>query len=148
VAEWIRDDVDRQQQESLKVMLALLGMASLYTVIAMINAVVIAAADRTAEFATARLTGLTRRQVVRAALWESLAVVAVGVLLGGLAAAGTVAGVSAAVSDIVGTSVVSVPWPLFAGLAAGAALVVGVTSVLTTRAATRRPAVALAGARE
>lgn len=148
VDDWIRADVDREQRESLKVMVALLGMASLYTMIAMVNAVVIAAADRTAEFATARLTGLTRQQVVRAALWESLAVVAVGVLLGGLAAAGTVAGVCAAVSGIVGTSVISVPWALFGGLAAGAALVVGVASVLTARAATRQPAVTLAGTRE
>jgi putative ABC transport system permease protein len=148
VADWIRDDIDQQQQDSLKVMLALLGMATLYTLIAMVNAVVIAASDRTAEFAVARLTGLTRRQVVRAALWESQAVVVVGVLLGGLAAAGTVTGVSAAVSNIVGTSVISVPWLLFGGLAAGAALVVGVTSVVTTLAATRKPAVTLAGTRE
>jgi putative ABC transport system permease protein len=148
VADFVRDDVDQQQRNSLKVMVALLGMAALYTVIAMVNAVVIAAADRTAEFATARLTGLTRRQVVRAALWESLAVVVVGLLLGGLAAAGTVIGVSAAVSDIVGTAVISVPWLLFAALAAGAALVVGVTSVLTTLAATRQPAVTFAGTRE
>lgn len=148
VADWIRDDVDQQQHDSLKVMVALLGMATLYTMIAMVNAVVIAAADRTAEFAAARLTGFTRGQVVRTALWESLAVVVVGILLGGLAAAGTVTGVSAAVSDIVGTSVVSVPWLLFGGLAAGAALVVGVASVLTTLAATRQPAVTLAGVGE
>ncbi|WP_308440478.1 FtsX-like permease family protein [Virgisporangium aurantiacum] len=148
VADFVRDDVDRQQRNSLKVMVALLGLAALYTLIAMVNAVVIAAADRSAEFATARLTGLTRRQVVRAALWESLAVVVVGLLLGGLAAAGTVTGVSAAVSDIVGVAVVSVPWLLFAALSAGSALVVGVTSVLTTMAATRQPAVSLAGSRE
>ncbi|UWP87732.1 FtsX-like permease family protein [Dactylosporangium fulvum] len=148
VADFVRDDADEQQQNSLKVMVALLGMAVLYTVIAMVNAVVIAAADRTAEFATARLTGLTRRQVVRAALWESLAVVVVGLVLGGLAAAGTVTGVSVAVSDIVGTAVISVPWLLFAALFAGTALVVGVTSILTTLAATRQPAVTFAGSRE
>jgi putative ABC transport system permease protein len=148
VADFVRDDVDQQQRNGLKVMVALLGLAALYTLIAMVNAVVIAAADRTAEFATARLTGLTRRQVVRAALWESLAVVVVGVLLGGLAAAGTVTGASAAVSNIVGATVVSVPWLLFAALAAGAALVVGVASVLTALAATRQPAVTFAGTPE
>jgi putative ABC transport system permease protein len=148
VADFVRDDADEQQRNSLKVMVALLGMAVLYTVIAMVNAVVIAAADRTAEFATARLTGLSRRQVVRAALWESLAVVVVGLVLGGLAAAGTVTGVSVAISDIVGTAVISVPWLLLAALCAGTALVVGVTSILTTLAATRQPAVTFAGSRE
>jgi putative ABC transport system permease protein len=148
VADWVRANTDRQQRASLKVMLALLGMATLYTMIAMVNAVVIAAADRAAEFAVARLTGLTRRQVVRMALWESLAVVIVGVLLGVLAAAGTVFGVSAAVSDIVGAPVRSVPWELCCGLAASAAAVVAVASVLTTTAATRQAAVAVAGARQ
>jgi putative ABC transport system permease protein len=102
--------------------------------------VVIAASDRGPEFAAARLTGLTRGQVVRAALWESLAVVAVGVILGGLAASGTLFGLTWAVSNMIGQTVVTVPWRLLGALALGAAAVVGVTSVLTTLAATHRPA--------
>jgi putative ABC transport system permease protein len=140
VAEWIRAEVKEQQRTSLNVMVALLGMAMLYTVIAMVNAVVIAAADRGPEFAAARMTGLSRGQVVRAALWESLAVVGVGVLLGGLAAAGTLVGLTFAISNMIGLTVVTVPWQLFGALTLGAATVVGLTSVLTTLAATRRPA--------
>ncbi len=81
-AQWIDAYNDQQQQVSTNIMLALLGMAMVYTVIAMVNAVVIAASDRRSEFAAARVTGLTRGQVVFAALAESLAVVAIGVLLG------------------------------------------------------------------
>jgi hypothetical protein len=69
VADWVRSDVDQRQQDGLRLMPALLGMATLYTLIAMVNAVVISAADRRAEFAAARLTGLTRRQVVCTTLW-------------------------------------------------------------------------------
>jgi putative ABC transport system permease protein len=107
----------------------------------MVNAVVIAAADRGGEFAAARLAGLSRGQVVRAALWESLAVVAVGVLLGGLAAGGTVAGLTWAVSTMLGETVVAVPWRLLGVLALGASVVVGVTSLVTTWRATRQPPV-------
>jgi putative ABC transport system permease protein len=140
VAEWIGGEVKEQQRTSLNIMVALLGMAMVYTVIAMVNAVVIAASDRGPEFAAFRLTGMSRGQVVRAALWESLAVVAVGVLLGGLAAAGTLVGLTAAISNMIGVTVVTVPWQLFGALAVGSATVVGATSVVTTLAATRRPA--------
>ncbi len=46
-----------------------------------------------------------------------------------------------AVSNMIGLSVVTVPWRLFGALALGAAAVVGATSLLTTLAATRRPAI-------
>jgi putative ABC transport system permease protein len=146
--EWVRRYADEQQRTSIDVMVVLLGVAMLYTVIAMVNAVVISASDRRGEFAAARVTGLTRGQVVRTTLWESLAVVAIGLLLGGLAAAGTVLGVAAAVKDIIGISVVSVQLPLLAGLVLGAVVVVGVATVLTTVSATRTPAVRLVAARE
>ena len=120
----------------------------LYTVIAMVNAVVISASDRREEFATARVAGLTRAQVVRVALWEALAVVAIGLLLGGLAAAGTVAGMAVAIGHMIGLRVVSVQWPLLGALALGAAVIVGISSVLTTLAATRTPAIRLVAARE
>jgi putative ABC transport system permease protein len=113
-----------------------------------VNAVVIAAADRREEFATARLTGLTRALVVRTAMWESLAVVLIGVLLGAAAAATTLIGVTAGVSSIVGTTVVSIPWALLAATALGAAGLVAVTSVLAAVAATRQPPIEVARARE
>jgi putative ABC transport system permease protein len=146
--DWIGRYADEQQQTSIDIMVALLGMAMVYTVIAIVNAVVISASDRRGEFAAARVTGLTRGQVVRVALWESLAVVLIGLLLGGIAAATTAIGVSAAVKDIIGVTVLSLPWPLLAGLALGTAAIVGVTTVLTTRAATRTPAIRLTAAQE
>ncbi|SNT57630.1 putative ABC transport system permease protein [Asanoa hainanensis] len=147
-AQWIDAYNDQQQQIGAHIMVALIGMAMVYTVIAMINAVVIAASDRRAEFAAARVTGLTRGQVVLAALAESLGVVVIGVLLGLLAATATIAGMASAVRDLVGIGVVSVPWTMFGGVVLLAVLVVGLTSVLTTLTATRTPPIRLVAARE
>ena len=121
---------------------------TLYVVIAMINAVVIAAADRRSDFATARLTGLTRGQVIHMALWESLIVVIAGVVLGLIAAGTTIVSATAAVSNVVGISVVAIPWALLGAATVGAVIVVGSVSVLTTLAETRQRPVDVAGARE
>lgn len=125
-----------------------MGSVTIYIVIAMVNAVVISASARRAEFGVARLTGLSRNQVVSVALWESLTVVVVGVLVGGLAAGATVAAVSVAVSDIVGSRVIEIPWLLSASVVVAVALIMGLSSVLTTLAATRQSAIEVAGARE
>ena len=145
---WIADDVAKQSSERRYLLIAILGLATLYMLIAMVNAVVIGAASRRAEFAIHRLTGLSRAQVVRMALWESMAVVVVGVVLGGIAAAFTIGGVAAGVSDVVGSRVVPLPWTMFGVLTLGAVVIVGVTSVLTTLAATRRSPISAAAAKE
>lgn len=145
---WIADDVAEQSSERRYLLVAILGLATLYMLIAMVNAVVIGAASRRAEFAIARLTGLSRAQVVRMALWESMAVVVVGVVLGGIAAAFTIGGVAAGVSDVVGSRVTPLPWTMFGVLTLGAVVIVGVTSVLTTLAATRQSPISAAAAKE
>jgi putative ABC transport system permease protein len=147
-SQWIETYADEQQRESVDIQVALLGMAMLYTVIAMVNAVVISASDRRGEFAAARVTGLTRGQVVRAALAEALGVVAIGLLLGTLAAAGTVAGIAFAIEDMIGISAASPPWALLGAVALGATVIVAATSALTTLSATRTPAIRLVAARE
>ncbi|GIF76173.1 FtsX-like permease family protein [Asanoa siamensis] len=147
-AQFIAEANSEQQKISTNIMVALLGMAMVYTVIAMINAVVIAASDRRAEFAAARVTGLTRGQVVAAALAESLAVVAIGVLLGAVSAIGTIFGMASAVRDMVGVGVVTVPWSMIGAVVVLATVVVGLTSVLTSLSATRTPAIRLVAARD
>ncbi|MEU5871770.1 ABC transporter permease [Glycomyces sp. NPDC047369] len=129
-------------------MVVLLGMTMLYTVIAIVNAVVIAASNRRREFAAARVTGLARGQVVALAFLESQAVVLIGLLLGALAAAASVLGAAAALRAVTGTTVVAVQWPLLIGLALGAAAVVGATSLVTALSATRTPPIRLVAARE
>ncbi|GIF65484.1 ABC transporter permease [Asanoa ishikariensis] len=145
---WVDEYNDQQQRTNTNVMVALMGMAMVYTLIAMVNAVVIAASDRRAEFAAARVTGLTRSQVVGTALAESVAVVAIGVLLGVLAATGTIVGMASAVRDMIGINVTSLPWSMFGAVVAIALAVVAVSSVLSTLSATRTPPIRLVAARE
>ncbi|MFF5987682.1 FtsX-like permease family protein [Prauserella flavalba] len=146
--EWITASASRQQDTSSGIMAVVLGLSGLYALIAVINAVVIAAAERRREFAVARVSGLSRGQVVRMALVESWAVTAVGLLLGGVAAAGTLVGIAAATARISGSATVVVPWELLGLTVAGALLVVGGTNVWTTLAATRSRPVSLVGAGE
>lgn len=136
VSDWLAGTGDLAVRTNGYVLQTLITLAGVYTVIAMVNAVVISASARRGEFATARLTGLTRRQVVGMALFESLAVIVVGLLLGGLAAAATIWGISSGIGDLTGLTVVHVPWALLGALAAGAAFVVGTTTALAARAGT------------
>ncbi|SNQ45573.1 conserved membrane hypothetical protein [Frankia canadensis] len=147
-AGWVRHEASDRQRVNTNVMVGLLALAMVYTVVAMVNAVVVAASSRGREFATARLSGLTRTQVIRMALWESTALVAVGLFLGGLTASATILSLVGAVQRIVGVTIVSVPWTLIGAVALGSLAVVGMTSVLTALAATRTPPVRLAGTRE
>ena len=148
VDDWLRADAEARTSTSDNIMLIVLGLGGLYALIGVVNAVVIAAAARGREFAAARASGLTRIQVLRAALLESSAVTLIGVFLGALAAAGTYAAVLATTSAVTGTATLDLPWTLMAVLAVVAFVVTGLTSLLTSWSATRAAPVSLLGARE
>jgi putative ABC transport system permease protein len=148
VEDWLRADAAARTSTSDNIMLIVLGLGGLYALIGVVNAVVIGAAARGREFAAARATGMTRAQVVRAALLESTAVTTIGVFLGTLAAASTFAAVLATTSAVTGVSTLDLPWTLMAVVTVAAFAVTGVTSVLTSWSATRTAPVALLGARE
>lgn len=143
VETWVSEHADAQQNAQLKIFTVLLGMSSLYALFAAINAVVIAASDRRGEFAAARLSGLTRRQVVRMAVMESTAVTAVGILLGGLTASGTILGMRSALQRMTGVGIVELPWLIILALVASAFAVVGITSWQAAHSATRMNPVSL-----
>jgi putative ABC transport system permease protein len=146
VPDWIAADVAARGSTSVAVFASVMGLGALYALIGVVNAVVVGGAPRPAEFAAARLAGLTRGQVLRAALLESAAVTTVGLLLGVLAAAGSFAGVLGMTGAITGTPTLDLPWAVIGAVAAGLYLVTGVTSALSTWSATRRAPVALLGA--
>lgn len=148
VDDWLVRATAQQQDMQESISLVIMSLCGIYALIAVINAVVIAAADRRREFATARVSGLSRGQVVRAALIESSAVTAIGLLLGGLAALPTLLGITAATASISGAVHLDVPLGLIAAVVVGAFAVVGCTSVWTSLSATRPRPVTLIGARE
>jgi putative ABC transport system permease protein len=145
---WLRADAGSRTSTSNKIMLVVMGLGGLYALIGVVNSIVIGAAARRREFAEARVTGLTRAQVVRSALMESSAVTVAGLLLGGVAAAGALIAAATSTSAVTGHTSATVPWSLLAAVAAVALLATATTSLVTSWAATRRPPVTLLAARE
>ncbi|MEU8175037.1 FtsX-like permease family protein [Microbispora hainanensis] len=109
-AEWVRESGDRQASASRLGLLAVLGIMLCYTVIALVNTLLMAASDRAAERGGLRLLGATRAQVLRYVVAEALAVVAVGVVLGFAATALGLLGLEAALLRLAGLFAFEVPW--------------------------------------
>lgn len=143
--QWADARVAEQQRGTMGIMAVLMGMSGLYAAIAVVNAVVIAAAERRTEFAVARATGLTRAQVVRMAVIESAAVTFIGLSLGAVVAAGALAGFF---PKMHGVRVLAVPWTLLGLLTAVFLTVSAIAAALTTLAATRPSPTALVAARD
>jgi putative ABC transport system permease protein len=145
---WLKADAASRHSTSNKIELVVMGLGGLYALIGVINSIVIGAAARRREFAEARVTGLTRTQVIRSTLVESWAVTVAGLILGGLAAAGALIAATASTAAVTGHAALSLPWPLIAAVCAVALLVTAATSLITSWSATRRPPVTLLAARE
>ncbi|KDN21757.1 ABC transporter permease [Amycolatopsis rifamycinica] len=148
VAEWLTRNATAQNGTTDGVLLVVMGLGGLFAALGVVNSVVIATGERRREFAAARVTGLTRRQVLRAALLESAAVTAAGLVLGLLAAAGTLLAVLATTAAVTGTATAVVSWPLLLGVVAGAVLLTGVSSLPAAWSATRTSPVTLLAARD
>jgi putative ABC transport system permease protein len=148
VGQWLEADAKARASTNDKVLLIIMGLGGLYALIGVVNSVVIGAAARRREFAAARVTGLTRGQVVRSALLESSGVTASGAILGAVAAAAPCIAVLAATAAMTGHATLDVPWRLVALVGAVAVVVTSVTTALSTWSATRPAPVALLGARE
>jgi putative ABC transport system permease protein len=136
------------ERSSLLGMLLTLGITAVYSLIAVVSITVMAAAGRRAELALRCLAGITKRQVLRQVAAESLLVAAIGLLLAGMTSAANLEWVRTALSALVGSTPIRVPWvPALAFAAGGAALIV-TTSVLTTLKMLRGPALQLASQQE
>ncbi|TCC41090.1 ABC transporter permease [Kribbella speibonae] len=135
VEQWAEARGEAQQRSNSGLFAALLGLAGIFTAVAVVNAVVMSTADRRQEFTLSRLAGLTRAQVVTVALVESVTVVVVGVLLGSLVAAAALAGIAA---GPYGLAALAIPWRLLGLISVSALVVVGVAATLTAARATSR----------
>ncbi|MFG1921576.1 FtsX-like permease family protein [Cryptosporangium sp. NPDC048952] len=121
---------------------ALLGVALLYTGLAIVNTLLMATFDRRRELALLRLSGATPRQGLRVVVAEAALVVLVG---SGLAIAATVLsllGLTTALSRVMGSVSPSIPWiPLGVSIAVCLVLAIG-ASALPAWSLLRRPPVA------
>ncbi|MEV0791694.1 ABC transporter permease [Kribbella sp. NPDC050459] len=135
VEQWAQARGEAQQRSNSGLFAALMGLAGIFTAVAVVNAVVMSTADRRQEFRLSRLAGLTRGQVVTVALVESVTVVVVGVLLGSLVAAAALAGIAA---GPYGLAALAIPWRLLGLIFVSALAVVGIAAALTAYCATSR----------
>ncbi|TCC37423.1 ABC transporter permease [Kribbella capetownensis] len=101
-----------QQQETRQAIAVILGIALVYSFIAVANTVVIAASGRRHEIVALSLAGATRRQITRFIAAESLLVVLIGAMLAAGAAATVIACQRAALSRLAANVPLSIPWLL------------------------------------
>jgi putative ABC transport system permease protein len=140
-------DTDSFRSASVGLLVTLVIVA-IYSSIAIINTMVMAAAGRRRELASLRLAGATPRQVLWLVAAEALLVAGIGVLLASVATALNLAGLLAALNQLVtGTSIV-IPWGTAAGFALGAVLFAVLGSVATAAAGLRGRPTEQVGARE
>jgi putative ABC transport system permease protein len=135
VEEWAQARGEAQQRSNSGLFAALMGLAGIFTAVAVVNAVVMSTADRRREFTVGRMAGLTRGQVVAAAVVEAATVVVVGVLLGGLVAAAALAGIAA---GPYGLAALAIPWRLLGLIFVSALVVVAAAAALTAWRVTSR----------
>ncbi|WP_191280012.1 FtsX-like permease family protein [Nocardioides flavus (ex Wang et al. 2016)] len=123
-------------------------LGGLYALIAVINAVALAAAARKRELAVARLSGLTRGQTIRTSALEALAVSAIGVILGAAAAACCLLAARRGFLTLLGEPVLVIPWATLLTLTAVSITAVVGTATIGTWLANRTNPITLAAARE
>lgn len=144
---WVSAHYPRTSDSTRAGLLLILGIALLYTGIALANTLVMATSDRVRDFAVLRLTGATKAQVLRLVAAEALVVVAVGAVLGGAVAALNLLGVRGALELLSVSSPVLVPWSTVGALLAASAALATVSAVLPALTALRTRPVELAGSR-
>ncbi|WP_314241596.1 ABC transporter permease [Streptomyces kutzneri] len=127
--------------------LLVLGIALLYTGIALAGTLVMATTDRARDLAVLRLAGATRWQVLRLVAGESLLVVLVGTVTGTLVAALNLAGVRAALGLLDVSSALVIPWGALGATSGACAAVAVVSAVVPAALCLRRRAVEMAGVR-
>ncbi|MFB1048495.1 FtsX-like permease family protein [Streptomyces chrestomyceticus] len=129
---WLAERADATQQEGRILVLVLLGMAMLYTGIAIANTLVMAAGERAEGITLMRKIGATRGQVLRTVVWETLTVVAVGGVLGVLADGVTMIGMSRALSESGEGAEFPVPWLEMGSVLAGCLFVALLATLVPT----------------
>ncbi len=135
-------------KESRSTTILVLGIALLYSLIAVANTMVMASAGRRRELAALNLTGVTRRQILRYVAAESLIAVVLGAVLAAVSAIPVLVVMLFDLTGLIGSFPVSLPWEAV-GAVGGTCAAIGVLAATITSARTMRGrAVELAGLRD
>ncbi|MFE6892108.1 FtsX-like permease family protein [Streptomyces sp. NPDC057694] len=128
-AAWAADSGADVRSASRIGLLVVLAIVLAFTTIALVNTVLMAAADRAPERRALRLLGARRAQVLRFVAAEALLVVGIGTVLAGGTAAIGLAGLWVSLAQIAGPLGISLPWATVAAVVAGCALLAVLASV-------------------
>ncbi|WP_432104606.1 ABC transporter permease [Streptomyces sp. bgisy091] len=129
-AEWVAAHHPRTGGHTRAGMLLILGIALLYTGIALANTQLMSVSDRVRELAVLRLAGATPSQVLRLMAAEALLVTAVGAILGGAVAGLNLLGVRSALLLLAVHSPVAVPWTQLGAVVAACAAIATLCAVI------------------
>ncbi|GAA4168738.1 ABC transporter permease [Phytohabitans flavus] len=129
------EQFDRLSRLSL---LAILGMALVYTAISIANTQLMATTGRIRELLTLRLAGATRRQILRLVGREAITVGAVGAVIGALVTGATLIVVTAALSGLSDSVAVRVPWLILLVVIVSCGVISFTASVVPAAVALRR----------
>lgn len=146
--EWLARSHPRSSESTRLGLLLILGIALLYTGIALANTLVMATSDRVGDLAVLRLTGATKPQVLRLVAAEALVVVAVGSLLGAVVAGLNLLGLRGALALLSVRSPLVVPWGSLGAMVAASAVLAVLAAVVPALTALRTRPVEYAGTRE
>ncbi|MFG2696000.1 FtsX-like permease family protein [Kitasatospora sp. NPDC048407] len=109
-ADWLAARYPTDDPMRIRRIAGVLGLALLYTAIALAHAVLTTTADRRRELAQLRLAGATRAQVVGLVAAETVTVVAAGALLGAAVTATGLGAMQTALRLLGAAAPLTVPW--------------------------------------
>jgi putative ABC transport system permease protein len=129
-------------------LIAVLGLALVYTGIAIANTLVMATASRNRELAALRLSGAAPGQVLRMIGVEALLVSGIGTLFAAGVTAVTVIGLQQGLAPLAPSVRLVVPWLPLGGIALACLVIALLASLIPAFLALRRPPLELAGVPE
>lgn len=145
---WITNNAEELQRTNNATLVVLLSLAGLFTAMAVVNATVIAGTGRRREHAVARLSGLTRTQIVATTALETALTTITALLLGLVVVGGALLGIALAAQRSVGAIVVEIPWALLVTLSLGCLVIAIGVAALVAQLVTRVRPITAAAARE
>ncbi|MEV8526618.1 ABC transporter permease [Streptomyces sp. NPDC052000] len=151
-AQWGSGDNDPRARSDWIAMIAILGPALLYALIAIVNTMMMSTGDRLRDFATLRLTGGNDRQVLSMVGLEAVLTAATATVLALLVTTGTQAAtlmlINRRILDAGSPLTLGLPWPAIGAAAAAGLTLALVSSLVPARLALRTRALDLAGSRQ